>query len=76
MRTTLNMPDDLARAAKRAALDEDTTLTQLIVEGLQSRITATRVRGPLPASRATGGLRKGVSWSDLTAREAEAEVYR
>ena len=76
MRTTLNLPDDLARAAKRTALDEGTTLTQLIVEGLQSRIRATRARGPLPMSSATGGLRDGVSWNDMTAVGRDAEAYR
>ena len=76
MRTTLNLPDDLAREAKRTAIDEGTTLTQLIVEGLENRIKAAKLRGPLPISRAVGGLQEGVSWDDLAAAEQEAEAYR
>ena len=38
MRTTLNIPDDLAREARQTALAEGTTLTRLIVEGVQQRI--------------------------------------
>jgi len=76
MRTTLNLPDNLVKEAKRAAIDEGTTLTQLIVEGLASRIRAVKVHGPLPISRATGGLRDGVSWDDLAAAEGDAEAYR
>lgn len=65
MRTTLNLPDDLAREAKRRAIEENTTLTNLIVEGLEHRVHASRNSGPLPVSRASGGLCEGVSWSEL-----------
>ena len=76
MRTTLNIPDTLAKEAKRTAIDEGTTLTQLIVEGLEVRIRAARVRGPLPVSEEGGGLCDGVSWDDLVAAENDAESYR
>ena len=76
MKTTLNLPDELAREAKRIALAEGTTLTRLIVEGLTSRLERARTRAPLPRSSATGGLRDGVSWDDLVAAEPEEESYR
>lgn len=70
------MPDDLIRKAKRTAIDEETTLTQLIIEGLESRLEAVKIRGPLPVSSARGGLRKGVSWDHLVSNEENAEAYR
>ena len=76
MRTTLNLPDGLARKAKRTAIDEETTLTQLIVEGLENRLKAAVTRGPLPVSFAQGGLREGVSWDHLVSDEYSAEAYR
>ena len=76
MRTTLNLPDDLAKQAKRTAIDEGTTLTQLIVEGLEHRIRDARVRGRLPVSSATGGLQPGALWGDLAVAEKQAEAYR
>lgn len=76
MKTTLNIPDGLAREAKRVALLEGTTLTRLIVEGLENRLEKTQARGPLPVSGAAGGLREGVSWDHLVAAEPDEESYR
>jgi hypothetical protein len=68
MRTTIRLPDDLLRRAKRKAAAEDRTLTSLIEEGLRAVVDerpkpAGRRRVVLPVSKATGGLRPGV---DLT----------
>ena len=38
MKTTLNFPDKLVQEAKRRALDEGTTLTDLVVQGLEARV--------------------------------------
>ena len=37
MRTTIDIPDELLKDAKRKALEEDTTLRQLVIEGLKLR---------------------------------------
>jgi hypothetical protein len=68
MRTTIRLPDDLLRRAKRKAAAEDRTLTSLIEEGLRAVVeerpkVGKRRRVVLPVSKATGGLRPGV---DLT----------
>lgn len=39
MRTTLNLNDDLARRAKKAAADRGTTLTALIEDALREKLT-------------------------------------
>lgn len=69
------MPDQVAVRAKTRALEERTTLTALIVEGLESRLGRSPRSDPLPISRASGGLRPGVSWEDLAAAEG-GEAYR
>jgi hypothetical protein len=68
MRTTVRLPEELLKRAKRTAAAEGRTLTDLIEEGLRfvvaRRSGATkRDRTPLPVSSQTGGLRPGV---DLT----------
>jgi hypothetical protein len=68
MRTTVRLPDDLLRRAKRKAAAEDRTLTALIEEGLRTVVDerskpTRRRRIVLPVSKATGGLMPGV---DLT----------
>jgi hypothetical protein len=49
MKTTVEIDDDLLRAAKRAAIDEGVTLRQLIEDGLRNRLvvlqSASRVEG-------------------------------
>lgn len=76
MRTTLNLPDDLSRRAKRQAVDEGTTLTSLIVEGLEARLERRPASGRPPVSEARGGLQPGVSWDELEPVDAEGERYR
>jgi hypothetical protein len=38
MRTTINLPDDLVRQAKKAALDSDTTLTEFVANALREAL--------------------------------------
>lgn len=76
MKTTLNLPDVIALRAKRRALEEGTTLTELIVQGLKARLEREALPGELPVSRASGGLCPGVSWESLAAAEDGAEAYR
>ena len=40
MRTSMNLPDSLLAEAKAKAAAEGSTVTQLVVEGLRSRIAA------------------------------------
>ena len=68
MRTTIRLPEELLKRAKRRASEEGRTLTDLIEEGLRA-VLARKTR-PEQAracssaiSKATGGLRPGV---DLT----------
>ena len=68
MRTTIRLPEELLKRAKRQAADEGRTLPELIEDGL--RAVLARKTGPskgervLPrVSKATGGLRPGI---DLT----------
>lgn len=76
MKTTLNLPDLLVREAKTRAIEEDTTLTDLIVQGLEARLARGRARGALPVSTAVGGLCKGVSWDRLGTDNESGEAYR
>jgi hypothetical protein len=76
MRTTLNIPDPLIRDAKRRAMEEGKTLTDLLVEGLRARLAAGLPLRPLPVSRAEGGLLPGVDWGSLEPADPEAEVFR
>jgi hypothetical protein len=70
-RTTVRLPEQLLRSAKRKAAGEGRTLTSLIEEGLRlvlagkSRAKTKRV---LPrVSDATGGLRPGIDISNSAA---------
>ncbi len=47
MRTTLNLDDDLARAAKQRAHDRGTTLTSVIEDALRATL-AQRTEAPAP----------------------------
>ena len=71
-RTTVRLPAELLKRAKRKALAEGRTLTALIEEGLRQVVEEKRTakekalpreHKPLPVSKATGGLRPSV---DLT----------
>jgi len=76
MRTTLNFPDQLILQAKRRALEEGTTLTELILQGLKGRLEKTRVSGPLPVSGASGGLAAGIDWLNLDTLTGADEAFR
>ena len=74
MRTTLNIPDEVARNAKLRAVEESRTLTDLIVEGLKLRLAGRVPTRILPVSTARGGLLPGVEWHNL--KDAGREDYR
>jgi hypothetical protein len=71
-RTTVRLPEDLIRRAKRRALAEGRSLTALIEDGLRrvldDRARSARIERALPpVSSATGGLMPGVSLEDAAA---------
>jgi hypothetical protein len=68
-RTTVRLPDDLLRRAKRKAAAEGRSLTALIEEGLRrvlsERASASKADRALPpVSTATGGLMPGIDLND------------
>ncbi len=74
-RTTVRLPDDLLRRAKRKALAEGRTLTALIEEGLRRVLkdpeAETRQRRLLPPiSSAAGGVFPGVDLSDTSSLQS------
>lgn len=80
MRTTVHLPDDLLRRAKRKAAEEGRTLTSLIEEGLRLALAGpagggrprTKSRLSVPISRHAGGLLTGLDLtrgSDLQERD-------
>ena len=76
MRTTLNIPDPLIKDAKRRAVEEGKTLTDLLVEGLQARLAAGLPPRRLPVSSARGGLLPGADWRHLEQPDSAEEEYR
>ena len=71
-RTTIRLPPELLRRAKRKAATEGRTLTSLIEDGL--RLVVTEHRRPSKAKRilpristATGGLAPGIDLSNTAA---------
>lgn len=70
-RTTVRLPDDLVKRAKRKATAEGRSLTALIEEGLRrvlredQQTTATRILPPV--SSAVGGLMPGIDLNDTAA---------
>ncbi len=70
-RTTVRLPVELLKRAKRKAAAEGRTLTALIVEGLRhvvadKKSTSEKTRRPLPVSKATGGLMPGVDLTQMS----------
>lgn len=74
MRTTLNLPDPIAIQAKKRALEEGTTMTDILVQGLKARLERSHQARVLPVSTASGGLVRGLAWDRLEA--AESELFR
>jgi hypothetical protein len=76
-RTTVRLPDDLIRRAKRKAAAEGRSLTALIEEGLR-RVVSERAPADKadrilpPVSKAGGGLMPGVDLNETAAMQ-EAE---
>jgi hypothetical protein len=71
-RTTIRLPEELMRRAKRRAAAEGRTLTQLIEDGvrrvLNERAAPAKAKRVLPrVSRATGGLMPGIDLNDSAA---------
>ena len=71
-RTTVRLPTELLRRAKRKAAAEGRTLTSLIEDGLRRVVSEDRQkpkkpRGPVPVSSATGGPQPGIDISDSAA---------
>ncbi len=71
-RTTVRLPEDLVRRAKRTAAAEGRSLTALIEDALRralkERAAGGRQRRVLtPVSRAKGGLMPGIDLSDSAA---------
>lgn len=63
MKTTLDLNDTLLAEAKVMAVQQRTTLTRLIEEGLQLRLRKQRVPAKpvrIPAYRGKGGLMPGL----------------
>jgi predicted transcriptional regulator len=69
-RTTVRLPEDLVRRAKKKALAEGRSLTALIEDSLRQALDelgpATRRKRLLPpVSAASGGLMPGIDLDDL-----------
>jgi hypothetical protein len=71
-RTTVRLPDDLIRRAKRKAAAEGRSLTSLIEDGLRRVLNERASSGKAdrvlpPVSTATGGLMPGIDLNDSAA---------
>jgi hypothetical protein len=71
-RTTVRLPDELLRRARRKATAEGRSLTSLIEEGLRRVLNERAPTNPVahmppPVSKATGGLLPGIDLDDTAA---------
>jgi hypothetical protein len=70
-RTTVRLPKELLDRARRKAAADGVTLTALIEDGLRQVVSRKRSqekpRGPIPVSKATGGMLPGIDISDSAA---------
>jgi len=71
-RTTVRLPDDLIRRAKRKAAAKGRSLTALIEDGLRKILNAPTPSGRAdrvlpPVSTASGGLMPGIDLDDTAA---------
>jgi hypothetical protein len=69
MKTTIELPDALAREAKALAHEQGVTLRELVVDGLRSEVErrghpSLRVDFQFPTFGGDG-LRPGVDWADV-----------
>lgn len=67
MKTTIDIAPSLLAQAKRQAAEDDTTLRELVEEGLRSVLAARKSRGPVKmrdASFTGNGLQPGVREGD------------
>jgi hypothetical protein len=80
VRTTVRLPEELLRRAKRKAAAEGRTLTSLIEDGLRVVIADKALSGtrrlPLPVSKETGGLLPGVDATKFSALEERDDLER
>jgi hypothetical protein len=71
MRTTINLPDDLILQAKKAALEADTTLTEIIANALRDSLAKPRRKKPRRELKifasGSGGVFPGVDLDDTSA---------
>jgi hypothetical protein len=81
MRTTLDLPADLLKRAKIAAVERGTSLRQLVAEALESELSEPterpkprRARFPIFDSKAPGALR--LTNARIAALEAREDVRR
>jgi hypothetical protein len=59
MRTTIDLPDDLYKSVRTLAIEDDTTLKQMVLDGLKLLLEQRAKRSPrkrlkLPLLRSTG----------------------
>lgn len=77
MKTTIDIPDELAADAKRVARDGDSTLRELVLAGLRSEIARRGTRPRIDFSFPTQGGRglvRGVAPVDAIAHSYEDSV--
>lgn len=71
MRTTINLPDELIQRAKKAALEADTTLTEIIANALREALARRKQKSPKRRFKiityGKGGAYPGVDISDTSA---------
>ena len=78
-RTTVRLPDDLVRRAKRKAASEGRSLTALIEDGLRRVVNAGATRQKHdrilpPVSAATGGLIPGIDLNETAAQQETEDL--
>jgi hypothetical protein len=79
-RTTVRLPEELIRRAKRKAAAEGRTLTAVIEDGLRRVVDeraapSSRKRVLPPVSSATGGVRPGIELTNSALQEMEDLEY-
>lgn len=71
MRTTINLPDELIRQAKKAALQANTTLTEIIGDALRAALAKPQRKKPRKEleliTYGQGGVHPGVDLDDTSA---------